>query len=164
MPSTTFNIINFGCRATQADGAALEEAFLNDSYQKAVQWRHSDIVVINTCTVTHAADAEARAMIRRVHRENPRARLVVTGCYAQRAPGDLAAIEGVSCVIGNSHKDQLVSILTRSNRERENSAEFPDDKHTSASGASVYCSSIFESRELRAIGDAGGAGRTRPVL
>lgn len=164
MSAKTFSIINFGCRATQADGAALEETFLNDRYQKAAEWRNSDIVVINTCTVTQAADAEARAAIRRVHRENPGARLVITGCYAQRAPGDLAMIEGVSCVVGNSHKDQLVSILSQSISENEIAGESPTRLHNSAGGASVYCSSIFESRELRTIGNPGGAGRTRPVL
>jgi threonylcarbamoyladenosine tRNA methylthiotransferase MtaB len=164
MESKTFNIINFGCRATQADGAALEQAFLNDWFEKSEGWKGSDIVVINTCTVTHSADAEARSMIRRVHRENPAARVVVTGCYAQRAPEEVAAINGVSCVIGNSHKDQLVSIVERRERPQNDSAGFMDKKSFSASGATVHCSSIFESHELRAIGDPGGAGRTRPVL
>jgi threonylcarbamoyladenosine tRNA methylthiotransferase MtaB len=164
MQSKTFNIINYGCRATQADGAALEQAFLNNRFQKSEGWKHSDIVVINTCTVTHAADAEARTMIRRVHRENPAARVVVTGCYAQRAPGEIAAFKGVSCVVGNSHKDQLVSIVANRERQQEDSAKLTDNESISASEATVYCSSIFESRELRTIGDPGGAGRTRPVL
>jgi len=164
MQSKTFNIINFGCRATQADGAALEQAFLDNRFQKSEGWNRSDVVVINTCTVTHAADAEARTMIRRVHRENPTARVVVTGCYAQRVPGEVAAIGGVSCVVGNSHKDQLVSIVTQRERQLSEAAGSPENKPFSTSGASVYCSSIFESRELRTIGDPGGAGRTRPVL
>jgi threonylcarbamoyladenosine tRNA methylthiotransferase MtaB len=164
MQSKTFNIVNFGCRATQADGAALEQAFLDNRFQKSEGWNRSDIVVINTCTVTHAADAEARSLIRRVHRENPTARVVVTGCYAQRVPGEVAAISGVSCVVGNSHKDQLVSIVTQRERQLSEAAGFTENELFSSSGASVYCSSIFESRELRTIGDPGGAGRTRPVL
>ena len=164
MQSKTFKIINFGCRATQADGAALEQAFLNNRFQKSNDWNRSDIVVINTCTVTHTADAEARTLIRRVHRENPTARVVVTGCYAQRAPEEVAAINGVSCVVGNSHKDQLVSIVAQRERQQIDSAGFSDNKPFLASGATVYCSSIFESRELRTIGDPGGADRTRPVL
>ncbi|MFN8005638.1 MAG: tRNA (N(6)-L-threonylcarbamoyladenosine(37)-C(2))-methylthiotransferase MtaB [Terriglobia bacterium] len=161
MPCKTFNIINFGCRATQADGAALEQAFLREQFQKSDQWNGSDIVVINTCTVTHAADTEARAMIRRVHRENPRARIVVTGCYAQRAPREVAAIEGVSSVFGNSHKHELVSIVAR---QEAKGTPFVHGMHTATPDASVYCSSIFESQELRTIGDPGGGGRTRAVL
>lgn len=164
MESKTFKIINFGCRATQADGAALEQTFLNNRFQKSNDWNRSDIVVINTCTVTHAADAEARSLIRRVHRENPTARVVVTGCYAQRAPEEVAAIKGVSCVVGNSHKDQLVSIVAQGEGQPIDFAGLTDSKRSSASGAIVYCSSIFESHELRTIGEPGGAGRTRPVL
>ena len=164
MQSKTFKIINFGCRATQADGAALEQTFLNSRFQKSNDWNQSDIVVINTCTVTQAADAEARTLIRRIHRENPTARVVVTGCYAQRAPEEVAAIKGVSCVVGNSHKHQLVSIVEQGERQLIDPTGLTDNKRFSASGAIVYCSSIFESRELRTIGEPGGAGRTRPVL
>ena len=65
MPKETFNIINFGCRATQADGAAIEQAFLNHRLGKAEAWQNADVVVINTCTVTHSADTQARHVIRR---------------------------------------------------------------------------------------------------
>ncbi len=64
----------------------------------------ADVVVVNTCSVTAEADREARAFIRRVRRANPEARIVATGCYAQRAPAELAALDGVSAVVGNSHK------------------------------------------------------------
>src|SRR5215510_1655959 len=81
--------------------------------QKTSTWRKSDVVIINTCTVTNTADVEARQMIRRVHRENPAAKIVVTGCYAQRSPNEIARIEGVTCVIGNSHKEQLARITAK---------------------------------------------------
>ena len=64
----------------------------------------ADVVVVNTCSVTAEADRSARAFIRRAHRLNPEARIVVTGCYAQRAPEELAAMAGVAAVVGNSHK------------------------------------------------------------
>lgn len=64
----------------------------------------AEVVIVNTCSVTAEADREARAWIRRAHRSNPNARIVVTGCYAQRAPGELAALAGVAAVVGNSHK------------------------------------------------------------
>jgi threonylcarbamoyladenosine tRNA methylthiotransferase MtaB len=74
----------------------------------------ASVVVLNTCTVTAAADQDARAAIRRVQRQNPEAQIVVTGCYAQRAPAEIAALPGVSLVIGNSHKHQLAEIVAAS--------------------------------------------------
>jgi threonylcarbamoyladenosine tRNA methylthiotransferase MtaB len=68
--------------------------------------------VLNTCTVTSAADDDVRQTIRRVHRENPSARILVTGCYAQRAPEELAALPGVEWVVGNSHKTQIADLVT----------------------------------------------------
>ena len=68
------------------------------------------LVVLNTCTVTASADQDARAAIRRIHRQNPIAKIVVTGCYAQRAPEEVAALPGVTAVIGNSHKHRLAEI------------------------------------------------------
>jgi len=106
----SFYVQNFGCRATQADGAAIERQFKDQGLERADAAVQAEIVVLNTCTVTASADQDARAAIRRVHRENPQAKIVVTGCYAQRAPEELAAIPGVSQVIGNSHKHQLAEI------------------------------------------------------
>ncbi|MGH9650059.1 MAG: tRNA (N(6)-L-threonylcarbamoyladenosine(37)-C(2))-methylthiotransferase MtaB, partial [Terriglobales bacterium] len=67
-----------------------------------------------TCTVTESADRDVRAAIRRIHRENPECRILVTGCYAQRAPQELAALPGVSWVVGNSHKHQVADVLAAS--------------------------------------------------
>jgi threonylcarbamoyladenosine tRNA methylthiotransferase MtaB len=107
-----FHVENFGCRATQADGAALERQFEERGLARASA-SDADLVILNTCTVTAAADQDARAAIRRVQRQNPKARIVVTGCYAQRAPEEIAALPGVTCVIGNSHKHQLAEIALR---------------------------------------------------
>lgn len=107
-----FFIENFGCRATQADGAALERQFLDRGLERAGSVRDAQIVVLNTCTVTDGADKDARASIRRVQRVNPDCRILVTGCYAQRAPEELAALPGVTWVVGNSHKHQAAEIAT----------------------------------------------------
>ena len=106
----SFHVVNFGCRATQADGAAIERQFQERGLERAAESTEAGIVVLNTCTVTAAADQDARAAIRRIHRENPEAQIVVTGCYAQRAPEEIAALPGVTRVIGNSHKHQLAEI------------------------------------------------------
>ncbi len=108
----SFYIENFGCRATQADGAALESQFLERGLERAHAARDAEIVVLNTCTVTESADKDARASIRRVQRENPDCRILVTGCYAQRAPEELAALPGVTWVVGNSHKHLAAEIAT----------------------------------------------------
>ena len=101
---------SFGCRATQADGAALERQLAAKGLWSAGSAREADLVVFNTCTVTAAADEDARAAIRRAHRENPNARIMVTGCYAQRAPREVASLPGVAWVVGNSHKHRAAEI------------------------------------------------------
>ena len=106
----SFYVENFGCRATQADGAAIEHQFRERGLTRANVPAQAEIVVLNTCTVTAAADQDARAAIRRIHRQNPKCQIVVTGCYAQRAPDEIAVMPGVSQVIGNSHKHQLAEI------------------------------------------------------
>jgi threonylcarbamoyladenosine tRNA methylthiotransferase MtaB len=110
---TTFFIQQFGCRATQADGAALERQLLGRSCTQAPDPASAAIVVLNTCTVTAAADAQARDAIRKIHAQNPHARLIVTGCYAQRAPEELASLPGVTWVVGNSHKPQIPDLVTQ---------------------------------------------------
>jgi threonylcarbamoyladenosine tRNA methylthiotransferase MtaB len=111
-----FYIENFGCRATQADGAALERQFLDRGMERSGTARDAEIVVLNTCTVTESADKDARASIRRLQRVNPGCRILVTGCYAQRAPEELAALPGVTWVVGNSHKHQAAEIASFSSR------------------------------------------------
>lgn len=107
----TFYVANFGCRATQAEGAAIERQLRERGLERAQAPAQAELVVLNTCTVTAAADQDARAAIRRIHRKNPDAQIVVTGCYAQRAPEEIAALPGVTQVIGNSHKHQLAELV-----------------------------------------------------
>jgi threonylcarbamoyladenosine tRNA methylthiotransferase MtaB len=106
----TFHILNFGCRASQADGAALKQQLLQAGLEEVASLEESQVAILNTCTVTATADAEVRQFVRRIHRRNPQCRILVTGCYAQRAPEEIAPLEGVAWVVGNSHK-HLVSTL-----------------------------------------------------
>jgi len=105
-----FHIENFGCRAARADGEAVSDR-LRAGELCAVSPATADVVVVNTCSVTEEADRAARAFIRRTHRLNPAARIVVTGCYAQRAPEELAGLDGVAAVVGNSHKALAPEII-----------------------------------------------------
>jgi len=102
---------NFGCRASQADGAALEAGLAAKGLHAAADVAGADLVVLNTCTVTATADDEVRQTVRRIHRERPEARILVTGCYAQRAPAEIAALAGVTLVVGNSHKSQIPDLV-----------------------------------------------------
>ncbi|HLH37084.1 MAG TPA: tRNA (N(6)-L-threonylcarbamoyladenosine(37)-C(2))-methylthiotransferase MtaB [Alloacidobacterium sp.] len=108
-----YHVENFGCRASRSDGEAIASELRHRGLRSADDFSTATVVVVNTCSVTDEADREARAYIRRVHRRNPQARIVVTGCYAQRAPEEVAAIEGVHAVIGNSHKSLVVSEITQ---------------------------------------------------
>jgi threonylcarbamoyladenosine tRNA methylthiotransferase MtaB len=106
----SYSVENFGCRAARADGEAVSDrlraAGLCEDEPSA-----ADVVVVNTCSVTAEADRAARAFIRRTHRQNPAAKVVVTGCYAQRAPEELAGLKGVAAVVGNSHKALAPEII-----------------------------------------------------
>ena len=113
-----FFIQNFGCRATQADGAALEAQLAARGFECANDRHAADFVILNTCTVTSSADEDVRQALRRAHRENPQSRILVTGCYAQRAPEELAALPGVEWVVGNSHKTEIAGLLDEAAHER----------------------------------------------
>src|SRR3979411_2064379 len=90
----------------------MERQFLDRGLERAAAARDPEIVALKPCTVTEGADKDARASIRRVQRENPGCKILVTGCYAQRAPEELAALPGVSWVVGNSHKHRVAEIAT----------------------------------------------------
>ena len=118
----TFHLLNFGCRASQADGAALKRQLLEAGLAEVDGAVRSDVAVLNTCTVTAAADAEVRQIIRRIHRANPACRILVTGCYAQRAADEIAQLPGVSWVVGNSHKHLIAKVLGEAKKSEAPSA------------------------------------------
>jgi threonylcarbamoyladenosine tRNA methylthiotransferase MtaB len=138
----TYHVENFGCRATQADGAALERQFEARGLNRAAA-AQADLVILNSCTVTAAADQDARAAIRRVQRQNPLAKIIVTGCYAQRAPEEIAALPGVTAVIGNSHKHQLAELSLPMLSEPMRSEGGPDFGWRSAFSAAIPSSKLI---------------------
>lgn len=160
----TFFVHNFGCRATQADGAALEGMLRRSGMDAAGGHQEADLVILNTCTVTAAADDDVRQVARRVHRENPNAHILVTGCYAQRAPEELAKLPGVSWVVGNSHKTQIGEIVSPGVREAANSLvtlpQMPAPYH-----GQIIVGDISQQRDFLSapIEDAAG-DRNRPNL
>jgi threonylcarbamoyladenosine tRNA methylthiotransferase MtaB len=115
-----YHVENFGCRASRADGEIISAELRHRGLTPASSPSRADVIIANTCSVTAQADRTARAFLRKVHRENPSARILVTGCYAQRAPQEVAALPGVHAVIGNSHKglvpamaEQAIAVLPK---------------------------------------------------
>jgi len=105
-----YAIHTFGCRVNQADSFDMEES-LRAHGAIAARADEADLVVVNTCTVTGAADQGARNLIRRVARRNASARIVVTGCYATREPGALERLPGVVRLVANGEKDAFCRSL-----------------------------------------------------
>jgi len=150
----TFFIANFGCRASQSEGASIHQELLESKAREAESAYDASVVVVNSCTVTEEADRQVRQMIRRVASRNPNARIIVTGCYAQRAPEELANLPQVCYVAGNSHKP-MVGRLARN---------LFDEDFSTHGRAEILCSSIFLERELRPASHLGSGGRTRAVV
>jgi threonylcarbamoyladenosine tRNA methylthiotransferase MtaB len=167
----TFSIENFGCRATEADASALSGSLLASGLTLAAGPNSADVVVLNTCTVTASADSQAREAVRKIHRANPAARIVVTGCYAQRAPEELAAIEGVAWVVGNSQQAAIPGIL-RDHQPRAASNDFVSVADLEAETFSLACGpakiltgDIFAQSTVQiAPAELGTHDRTRPIL
>ncbi len=166
-----FHVQNFGCRATQADGSAIERQLLQKGFTVAEVGSHADFVVLNTCTVTASADQDARAAIRRIHRESPNCRILVTGCYAQRAPDEIAGLSGVTWVVGNSHKHRIADIAMHAFTPPETPDFVPltDLQGSRGQNAEVmlHVGDIFAHTELLAapvFENVANGGRTRPNL
>ncbi|WP_197019077.1 tRNA (N(6)-L-threonylcarbamoyladenosine(37)-C(2))-methylthiotransferase MtaB [Thioalkalivibrio sp. HK1] len=102
----------FGCRLNQYDTEAIR-TLLGNEYETAKEGEEAQIHLVNTCSVTARADATARKAIARIHRESPAAKIVVTGCYAQRAPEELAALPGVSLVVGAADRARIKALVDR---------------------------------------------------
>ena len=106
-----YSVVTFGCRVNQADSLRIEEDLRARGAEEAPSV-HADLVVVNTCSVTASADQGARQTIRRIARDNPGARIIVTGCYASRAEAEVAALPNVVRVVRNADKEGLVAVTT----------------------------------------------------
>lgn len=110
------SFVTLGCKTNQFETAAMDEALRKEGFVVVPAGRPADVCVINTCTVTARTDAESRRLIRRAHRENPAAAIVVTGCYSQLSPEVFREFPGVSLIIGNTEKRELVDLLRQADR------------------------------------------------
>jgi threonylcarbamoyladenosine tRNA methylthiotransferase MtaB len=106
-----FFVLTFGCRCNQADSAAIREGLRRRFFSESESCQDADFIIVNTCTVTHRSDQQARQAIRRLHRENPSAKIIAAGCYAERDPETLASLPGVHLVLGNADRERLPEII-----------------------------------------------------
>ncbi|MFC2056471.1 tRNA (N(6)-L-threonylcarbamoyladenosine(37)-C(2))-methylthiotransferase MtaB [Chloroflexota bacterium] len=103
-----------GCKLNQAETEFLARQFTEAGHRLVSSVGEADIYILNTCTVTHIADAKSRHLLRLAHRRNPEALVVATGCYAQRVPQELAKVDEVKLVVGNDEKLRLLPLLEES--------------------------------------------------
>jgi threonylcarbamoyladenosine tRNA methylthiotransferase MtaB len=129
-----YSIVTFGCRVNQADSLELEEALLVNGASPASS-DQADLVVVNTCSVTASADQGARQTIRRIGRANPSARIVVTGCYATRRPGEVCDLPNVAEVVPNDGKPRLIQVLRSASALTTTAERFGDGE--GACGAAI---------------------------
>lgn len=114
-----------GCKLNFAETSAIGRALAEHGVERAAEGEIPDIAVVNTCSVTAMADKKCRQLINRLHRQWPSASIVVTGCYAQLQPSEVAALPGVSLVLGSGQKLRAVQYAEqwlRSHGPEENSA------------------------------------------
>jgi len=110
-PVKRISFYTFGCRLNQSETASLENSFEQGGYQVVDFDKPSDIVVINTCTVTEGGDADTRHLVHKVNRSNPSARIALVGCQAQIQKEQLADLPNVRWIVGNGRKMDLVSVF-----------------------------------------------------
>ena len=123
-----------GCKLNQADSQVLARQFQKAGFTIVRSAAQADVVVLNSCTVTANSDSKARQYLRRARRSNPDALVVATGCYAQRAKGDLSAMESVSLVLDNRDKPNLVATIA--NKLEVESGSFAENLAAPAPGRS----------------------------
>ena len=141
-------LTTLGCKVNQYESAALAEDLQQKDYALVPFNSIADFYIINTCTVTAFSDYQARQLIRRAHRANPQAKIIVTGCYAQIAAADIAKIEGVALVVGNDQKNTIPELLRSCGTET----------------CRIYASDIFQQKEFCNMPLSGFIGRSRAYL
>jgi threonylcarbamoyladenosine tRNA methylthiotransferase MtaB len=103
-----------GCKVNFAESSTLAREFAAAGFERVGERDQADVYVVNSCSVTAAADKKCRNLIARLHRRSPEARIVVTGCYAQLAPEKVAALPGVAAVFGNNFKGDIPALVAGS--------------------------------------------------
>ncbi len=146
-------IKTLGCKVNQCESEAIRNALVeSDRGVAAADDGRADVVIVNTCTVTRKAAMQSRQAVRQAIRAHPGARIVVTGCHAQTAPGEFAAIDGVDLIVGNRDKHLI---------PRQIFSELPGQ---TSGDASVGSADIVDMGDFQSMPGIAHGGRTRPFL
>ncbi|MFA5142707.1 MAG: tRNA (N(6)-L-threonylcarbamoyladenosine(37)-C(2))-methylthiotransferase MtaB [Candidatus Omnitrophota bacterium] len=123
-----FYIYTLGCKVNQYESQAMREILLRSGFKECLAKEIADIYIINTCTVTHHADKESRYLVGMFHRINPKAKIVVAGCYVERNADEISFLPGVAHIVKNEEKGRIAEILneqrTTNNEQRNSQSEF----------------------------------------
>lgn len=111
--------VTLGCKVNQTESEAVAQLFREAGYLVVDASEEADVVVVNTCTVTNMGDSKSRRVIRRMIREHPESVVVVMGCYAQTAPGEVLGIEGVDLVLGTQDRMKMLEWIEHVKIERK---------------------------------------------
>jgi threonylcarbamoyladenosine tRNA methylthiotransferase MtaB len=149
-PVKRFHITTLGCKVNQCESAALTSFFESDGGSAAQDIDQSDIVVINTCTVTGKAAMQSRQAIRQAIRRNPSATIIVTGCYAQTAPQEIQTIKGIDLIVGHADKLRI--------------AEFARSQQPEAQSPRLIIKAIHQAEQFDAMPSVSPRSRTRAFL
>jgi len=146
----TVAVATLGCKLNQCESAGIAEMLVARGMTTVPFSEKADVCIINTCTVTGRTDYQSRQLVGRAIRKNPGAMIIVTGCYAQRAPQELSSLSGVHFVIGNTEKALIPEILLKAKNSGEGNfcpdldkneilvSDIREEKAISALGASVF--------------------------
>lgn len=155
MAAKKLYLATFGCRTNQADSAAIRQSFLADGFEETDRCDHADVIVVNSCTVTHRSDQQVRQLSRKLRRENPTARLIIAGCYAQREPETLARIAGIDAVVGTTRHNEILEIA------KSLQAPVPANVYEVAA---IYRDDFSKMRSITESPAIQLGGRTRPFI
>ena len=150
---------SLGCKLNYAETVQIEKEFIRRGFEVVDPSTSADVFVINTCTVTQSADSDCRQIVRRVLRGSPEAFVVVTGCYAQGKPDEVAGIDGVDLVLGAKEKFHLFDYADGFSK----TAESKDSTEANYHGR-VFVSPIEDVNEFGYADSAVEGARTRAFL
>lgn len=144
MIKKTFKVVTLGCRTNQYESQAYQDQMLAMGYSPAEEGVGADVCIVNTCTVTESADSSSRHAIRQLARDNPNSKLVVTGCFAERQSKLVEEIEGVTHVVSNKDKENLLSLIFPNEQDLPEFSIKNFEAHTRAfvkvqDGCNSYC-------------------------
>ncbi|MEY8321614.1 tRNA (N(6)-L-threonylcarbamoyladenosine(37)-C(2))-methylthiotransferase MtaB [Lachnospiraceae bacterium 46-61] len=138
-----------GCKVNQYESEAIAELFEQKGYTIVDMEQSADVYIINTCTVTNFGDKKSRQLIRKVKRQNPDSIVVVAGCYAQTAPNEILAIDGVNIVVGTKDRKRILKLVENYNKNEQ---------------TQNYVSQIMQEREFENLSIQKLENRTRAYL